>query len=217
MLQKEAVAPELLKMLTDIMKEPLFSNYILAGGTALALQIGHRMSDDIDIFTGGKQDNDEYINYFRKNYNQVDVFNNKENIIQLYANNIKIDIISTKGNFFEPPKIIDEIKLFGIKDIAGMKLGAIIDRKKAKDFIDIAYLLKYMSFEEMLDIYKYKNNTENVLDVKKGLSEIRLVNPYTWQQVKMLKNDIFISNIPGILDEEIKNYNKKYGIGIKRI
>ena len=94
MLQKEAVTSELLNILTDIMKQPLFNNYTLAGGTALALQIGHRMSDDIDIFTGEKQDNNEIIAFFRTNYDQVDVFNNKDNIIQLFANNIKIDIIA---------------------------------------------------------------------------------------------------------------------------
>ena len=198
------------------MKQPLFDNYILAGGTALALQIGHRMSDDIDIFTGEKQDNDEYIRYFRQNYDQVDVFNNNKNILQLYANNIKFDIVSAKGKFFEPPEKIEGIRLFRIKDIAGMKLGAITDRKKAKDFIDIAYLLKHMTFEEMLDVYRFKYEKDNILDLKKGLSEIQMVNPYTWQQVKMLKNDIFISDIPRMLNDEIRNYNKKHGVGIKK-
>ena len=68
MLQKEAVTPELLIMLTEIMKQPLFDNYILAGGTALALQIGHRMSDDIDIFTGDipRMLDDEIRNYNKK-------------------------------------------------------------------------------------------------------------------------------------------------------
>ena len=48
MLRKEAVLPEILNMIKDIQKEDLFKNYILAGGTALALQLGHRTSEDID-------------------------------------------------------------------------------------------------------------------------------------------------------------------------
>ena len=55
MLWKDTVSPELLAMTVAIQAEPLFKDYILAGGTALALQLGHRQSIDIDLFTFTKQ------------------------------------------------------------------------------------------------------------------------------------------------------------------
>ncbi|MDR0442584.1 MAG: nucleotidyl transferase AbiEii/AbiGii toxin family protein [Treponema sp.] len=59
MLCKEAVSCELIEIITDLQKEQLFSKHILAGGTALALQLGHRKSFDIDLFTLEKQDNEK--------------------------------------------------------------------------------------------------------------------------------------------------------------
>lgn len=50
MLQTQTVKPELLELLNQIMKISLFDNFILVGDTALALQIGHRNSIDIDLF-----------------------------------------------------------------------------------------------------------------------------------------------------------------------
>ena len=68
MLQKQSVSPKLLETLKDIQKEELFKDYILAGGTALAFQYGHRISTDIDIFTTNKQNNTSILNYFQEKY-----------------------------------------------------------------------------------------------------------------------------------------------------
>ena len=51
MLQTEPVGKSLWNLLKDLQKEKALGNYFLVGGTALALQLGHRMSDDIDLFT----------------------------------------------------------------------------------------------------------------------------------------------------------------------
>ncbi|MFY8188410.1 MAG: nucleotidyl transferase AbiEii/AbiGii toxin family protein [Flavobacterium sp.] len=50
MLQTQTVVPELMELLRKIRSEKLFSDFNLVGGTALALQIGHRNSIDIDLF-----------------------------------------------------------------------------------------------------------------------------------------------------------------------
>ncbi len=57
MLYKSAVKPELLRILAQLMQMDVFSDLRLVGGTALALQIGHRESVDIDLF--GKIDFEE--------------------------------------------------------------------------------------------------------------------------------------------------------------
>lgn len=45
------VSPLLKQVLIDLMQEELFSPFRLVGGTSLSLQIGHRVSVDIDLFT----------------------------------------------------------------------------------------------------------------------------------------------------------------------
>ena len=215
MLWKNTVAPELLDVLTNMQGNEIFRDFILAGGTALALQIGHRESKDIDLFTIGKLESDVYIKYFEKYSNDIKIINNKENILQLIVNKVKVDIVSVKGIMIEPPRVEENLKMFSIKDIAGMKLLAIQQRKQAKDYIDIAYLLQEMSLEDMFDTYKIKNNTDNVYNAKCSLLDVNRVNPYTWSNIKMFRNDILISEIPRIFEIEIKKYNEKFGIGKK--
>ena len=50
MLQIQAVSPKLLELLGKIMASKIFSDFVLVGGTSLALQMGHRNSDYIDLF-----------------------------------------------------------------------------------------------------------------------------------------------------------------------
>ena len=57
MLQTQTVSPELMELLEKIMKLKQFDDFLLVGGTSLALQIGHRNSIDIDLF--GKCEIDE--------------------------------------------------------------------------------------------------------------------------------------------------------------
>ena len=213
MLWKNTVTPELLSILEKLQENELFKDYILAGGTALALQIGHRRSDDIDLFTTNVQDNEKCLKYFFANYDNVDIINNNKNILQIMIGEQKIDLLSVKGIMIESPLIEDNLKMFNLKDIIGMKLLAIQDRKKAKDYVDIVYLLKEMTLEEMFNIYKIKYKTDNIYNVKSSLMDSRMVNPYTWSEIKMIRNEIFLSDIPRILEMEIKEYNKKYGIG----
>jgi len=48
------------------------------------------------------------------------------------------------------------------------------------------------------------------------LLEYNRVNPYEWEKVKVLDRKFFVSNVSGIIKDEIEKYNKKYGITRKR-
>ncbi|MDR6969484.1 hypothetical protein J2X31_003515 [Flavobacterium arsenatis] len=78
MLQTQTVSPELLELLGKIMKLNQFDDFLLVGGTSLALQIGHRNSIDIDLF--GKREIDEAL--FTKTLQSLgtlEVFNRSKN------------------------------------------------------------------------------------------------------------------------------------------
>ena len=49
MLQTQTIQPKLLELLRNIMSSDVFNNFYLVGGTSLALQLGHRISVDIDM------------------------------------------------------------------------------------------------------------------------------------------------------------------------
>jgi hypothetical protein len=64
----------------------------------------------------------------------------------------------------------DGIVLAGIRDIAAMKIAAIIGRGTKKDFIDIAFLLQKFSLKEILDFYSLKYNDGSVFMALKSLA-----------------------------------------------
>jgi len=72
-----------------------------------------------------------------------------------------------------------------------------------------------MPLETMFEMYMQKYGVSDISNVKKALAEVNRVNPYDWDKVKMIKNDIFISDIPAIMKDELLKYNRKYGIGKK--
>jgi len=90
MLQKQVVSLELLKLLDELQSESLLKGHYLAGGTALALQLGHRKSTDIDIFANKKQDNAIILNMLKDRYKNYDILNITENGIQVMIKNIKV-------------------------------------------------------------------------------------------------------------------------------
>jgi hypothetical protein len=219
MLRKEAVLPELLNTIVKLQKEDIFKDFILGGGTGLALQIGHRESYDIDLFSQKELENKKILDYLLKNYSgSHTIYNNEEkNILQVTIDKAAVDFVSIPAIIVENPVEEDGIKMFGLKDIAAMKLRAIVNkRNKAKDF-DICYLLQHFSLGEMFEYYKVKYHYTDAMYVKKALAEgYSLINPYEWQGLKMIRNDFFLSDSKYIIDDAIIKYNVEHDIRIPR-
>ena len=218
MFYKNTCSNDLLVLLKEIQNNELFKNYLLVGGTSLSLQIGHRMSVDIDLFTLNEQDNDEILRYLKENFNNIETINNKKNILQVKVNDIKIDFVKATGKLIKEPIYEDGLKLCHKEDIAGMKLNAInsdTGRRRAKDYVDIAYLIEDLTLGKMFDIYKWKFDKSDVYNVKKDLSEVYKVNPYEWQEIIMIRKDILVSEVPRIIKNAIEEYNKKNKLTFK--
>lgn len=164
MLHTKSVEPKLLELLNFLMEHELFKGYVLVGGTALALQIGHRLSVDIDLFGQSEIDHDQYLEIL-KQAGKVQTIKRSKNILILTVNDIKIDFVDYKYPFITPFVIQQNIRLASLQDIAAMKLNAIAGRGVKKDFIDLYYLLQYFSFYEMLDFYnkKYPDGSEFIV------------------------------------------------------
>lgn len=136
--------------------------FYLAGGTGLALQIGHRKSIDFDFFSERQFDTSEL---FRK---ITEVFS-KESVtmVQQDANTVSVVVAGTINIsfFFYPytlikPKIESEYMfLASIEDIACMKLSAIISRSVRKDYVDLYFILKQHSLSEYMMLAKQKYPT----------------------------------------------------------
>jgi hypothetical protein len=169
MLQTQTVAPQLVELLNKIMSEKLFSDFYLVGGTALALQIGHRNSIDIDMFGQSEIDTDLFVEKLAE-YGDVKIIQNSKNILITNINQVKVDFVIYKYPLVADTICESNIRMFSRKDIAAMKLNAIAGRGSKKDFIDLYFLMQEFSLKEMLSFYEKKYDAGSVFMVVKSLS-----------------------------------------------
>ena len=71
MLQDQTVKPECLALLTELMHLKELNHFRLAGGTALSLRLGHRMSIDLDLFTNQPFEVEEFISFLKLHFNEI--------------------------------------------------------------------------------------------------------------------------------------------------
>jgi hypothetical protein len=169
MLHTQTVNPELLGLLNDLMNNPDFHDYYLVGGTALALQIGHRQSIDIDLFGAKELDETEIFNYLNS-IGKVQLLKKSKNILIYNVNGIKVDFVCYKYPWVKSPITIQNIRMASKEDIGAMKLNAISGRGSIKDFIDLFYLLKEFSLKELFNFYKLKYSEGSEFLVLKSLT-----------------------------------------------
>lgn len=169
MLQTQTVVPELMELLKKIMSENLFSDFNLVGGTALALQIGHRNSIDIDLF-GNSEINTELFIEKLSEFGEVRVAQSTKNILITKINDVKVDFVNYKYPLLSDCLLLEKIRMLSTKDISAMKLNAIAGRGSKKDFIDLFFLLNEFSLKEILSFYEKKYKDGSVFMVEKSLS-----------------------------------------------
>jgi predicted nucleotidyltransferase component of viral defense system len=196
MLQLKTIQAETFELLQELSAVDPLSSFSLAGGTALALQLGHRTSIDLDFLT--RQQFDSYAIF----ENLVDNFeiesyavarNSAAMFIKYQATIVKTDFLRHNYGLLRPIIEVDGIRLYSLEDIAAMKLNAIANRGAKKDFYDIYSLLECFSLITLLDLYKEKYHQMNDLSVVKSLiyfedaelepDPITLLN-VTWDDIK---------------------------------
>jgi predicted nucleotidyltransferase component of viral defense system len=166
---KIAVTDDVLTLLHRIMQDAVFDDFYLVGGTALALQIGHRVSIDIDLFTGEIFDTDQISDYICHVYEgkEIEV---ERNTVRAIIDSIKLDLMTHKYPLLEPLEKKENIRMANLKDIAAMKINAIASRGSKKDFWDFAALLDFFQAQEMLSFFQSKYSNANVWHAEKSLS-----------------------------------------------
>ena len=156
MLSVQAVTPHTLELLKTLSAEPELKGMRLVGGTSLALQYGHRQSIDLDFFGHINVGQDELVAKLSET-GSLTVTNRTPHILQTIINNVKVDFVEYGFyKWIDQPIIEAGICLASDKDIAAMKVNAIMGRGSKKDFIDLFVLLQRYSLSEILQFYKLK-------------------------------------------------------------
>ncbi len=156
MLSIQTIHPNTLELLKQLASQPELSQTRLVGGTALALQYGHRQSIDLDFFGVLPEDKEELLEMMSRVGNMI-VTNRTKMIVQAVINQVKVDFVDySRYPWIDEPVQGDGFVLASDKDIAAMKVNAIIGRGTRKDFIDLYVLLQHYSLTEIMAYYKQK-------------------------------------------------------------
>jgi len=198
------VTPQLKETLLLLMNSEVFNPFRLVGGTALSLQIGHRLSVDIDLFTDadyGSIDFEIIYTFLKQHFNYVDTTTQipiafgKSYYVGSDKNNlVKLDVFYTDKYF---QKSINEqgIRMASIEEIIAMKMDVIQRNGRKKDFWDIHELIDQFSLDSMLDLHKSRypyshdrsliiSNIKNCSTADNDFNPICLKNKY-WQFIKL--------------------------------
>lgn len=155
MLHYQTIEPATLELLKKLQAIPEFCDLRLVGGTSLALQIGHRTSIDLDLFGPLDMQPEEIVDTIRS-LGAVSILKNARSIHIFMVDNIKVDIVNYSYPWLSPLIKTDNLRLASLEDICAMKLAAITGRGTRKDFIDVHFLLRYFTLEEMFSFYQQK-------------------------------------------------------------
>jgi hypothetical protein len=191
---KESISEETKLVLEKIRRSDLVEKFYLAGGTALAVQLGHRESIDLDWFCQTNFFNQEIKAKLSKLGN-FQVVGESEGTINGLVDNVRVSFLRYQYKSLFPLVDFEKIKMADERDIAAMKIDAISSRGSKKDFIDIFFLLKKYSLEEIIGFFekKYANINYNKLHILKSLVYFEeadnepmpiMIQDISWEKVK---------------------------------
>jgi len=210
-LQEGCVSKRLLTLLRKLQEEAAFRDYFLVGGTALALQIGHRKSDDIDLFTQKELRIPEITTYLKQHHSEkYQILNSQTMIYQVMIDELKVDFVHHPFELVEPAFHESQIVYLGKKDLAAMKLHAIeTSGNRAKDFVDIFFLLKEMPLEKMFEYYRKKYSTDNIFNAKRSLIFFDDVPEESWKEVRLINQKVTVNMMKKTIINAVREFNDR--------
>ena len=167
----QAINAETKRVLEKIGKSEITSDFYLAGGTALAIHLGHRESIDLDWFSSQEFSNAR-IKEILAQLGNFSLVGEEEGTIHGLVDNVKVSFFHYPYRNLFALVPFEGVQLADERDIAAMKIDAISSRASKKDFIDLYYLFKKYSLEQLLEFFeeKYSNIQYNKLHILKSLA-----------------------------------------------
>lgn len=170
-LHYDTVTPLLKNSLEKLMSEASFAPFRLVGGTNLSLRYGHRLSDDIDLFTDAEYRSLDFKVFERflkstfpyyQSSDQTSIvgFGRSYYVGDSDENYIKVDLMYADP-FVRPIEVVDGVRMASVDDIVAMKMNVISRGGRKKDFWDIHYLLDLYTLPKMLELHKERHPWEH--------------------------------------------------------
>jgi Nucleotidyl transferase AbiEii toxin, Type IV TA system len=202
---REAVDVNVERVLGDLQQLPILARFYLAGGTGLALQLGHRSSADLDFFLGEDFDEDTILQKVQ-HLEAFALVAKRPGTIYANIRGTKVSWIAYAYPVLFPFQLFLGVNVADPRDIGGMKVSAIASRGTKRDFVDLYSLSKHYGLEQLLAWFKKKFAQTNysMVHVLKSLTYFEeaeldpmpdMLVPLSWGDVKQF----FTREVPRFL------------------
>ena len=191
---EQTISSETLDLIKSFKKDSLPRDTYLAGGTAIALQLGHRKSLDLDFFTDTEFVESQWQQKLEKDIGFKLMQKDWQTLIG------EIDGIKFSLFYYKYPLIEKSVEFYGtilasLEDLSAIKLDTVISRGTKRDLIDIYFLAQKFGLSKMFDFYdkKYGNFEEMELMIKKSLvyfddaekdEDPQMLVGFDWEELK---------------------------------
>lgn len=193
----EGLPPKQIKVLQSLGSQASSMGFYLAGGTALAIRLGHRISVDLDWFTANRFDDGMVVAQSLRNAGvKLVVDQVSPGTLHGSVQGVRVSFLQYQYPLIKPPDHWSEMDcdLASLADLACMKLSAIAQRGARKDFCDLYTLgSRHFSLQEMLAFYQRKFTIQDVSSVLYGLVYFddaeqermpRMLWKVSWREIK---------------------------------
>src|SRR5712691_7574692 len=151
----EVLLQDAQQTLATLSTQPAVQPFYLAGGTALALQWGHRQSVDLDFFSEEIVNEDQLLAALQ-NIEGITVVSKSPETLHLHIGSTKVSFLGYHYPMLFPLSIYKGIKVADPRDIAAMKVSAIASRGTKRDFVDLYLLSQKYGLDEVIRLFERK-------------------------------------------------------------
>lgn len=179
----------------------------MAGGTALALQLGHRTSLDFDFYTSEHFETEKVLADIQEIFSKVKVERIVKDTIILEINGVSFSLFYYPYDLIQPLVNFKNVKLASIEDISAMKMVAVSMRGKRRDFIDTYYILKKFGLDEIIKLTLKKYPSYQPMVILKGLIYFRdAEDEDISRKIEIFDKDYSWEKVKSKITEEVQKY-----------
>ncbi len=155
------ISPVTRRSLAILSQNTGLSHFYLAGGTACALRLGHRLSYDLDFFTPLSFDQKELSDWM-STHGKFKLDQIKKDTLLGIFEKTNVSFFTYRYALIGKTEDFDGMAILGEPDLAAMKVDAISSRGTKRDFIDLYFLGKNIPLAEALRLYQQKYRRQNL-------------------------------------------------------
>ena len=194
---ESGISPTTKQALLRLAKLSSMSKFYLAGGTAVALHVGHRLSFDLDFFSEGRFDSRSLAKELRR-LGEFEAETEEEDTLLGVFEKTKVSFFFLDERLIVTTSTYGGVRVAAKKDLMAMKVMAISHRGSKRDFIDLYALMATadLSLEEVLGLVKKKYGAKTINltyiirslvyfeDADSDQTQLHLLKPVDWERVK---------------------------------